>query len=156
MRLCDNEIEIMRFYMKKIILILILVLCISFISCAKEPYTVENCTDTLVASGLVITESATDGQDLIMANSNINLEISAFMGNFSVKLLSYTALKNPNNDKQMCKIWEMETKEQANMYSGFYMNNRGENDGWKVTAVDNIVIATNISSVPKILNLIFE
>ena len=142
--------------MKKILLILIVVLCICSVSCTKEPYNVKNCIETLVDSGLVVTESATDGQDLVMANSNIFLEIDAFKGNFSVKLLSYTVLKNPQNEKQMCKIWEMETKEQASMYSGFYMNNRGENDGWKVTAVDNIVIATNISSVPKTLNLIFE
>ena len=142
--------------MKKILLILMAVLFICSVSCTKEPYNVKKCIDTLVDSGLVVTESATEGQDLVMANANTLLEIDAFKGNFSVKLLSYTVLKNPQNEKQMCKIWEMETNEQANMYSGFFMNNRGENDGWKVTAVDNIVIATNISSVPKTLNLIFE
>ena len=162
MRICGNKVgvdAVKEKTMKKLILILMFTLVIGciLIGCAeKKAFDANACIEDMKALGLNVKESATDGEELRFANAKVNMEIGLFKGNFTVDLVSYTHLIKGDDEKNGCKIIEFATEEQANMYGGFFMNNRGEDDGWKVAIVDKTVIITNISEVENSINLIFK
>ena len=144
--------------MKKIILsmVLIVTMCLILVACAEEPVTKEDWIAGLKEKGLVVTEHSTKGLDLEYADARLDMEINLFNGNFTVETVSYTVLTKDGDLENACKIIEFATEEDAIKYMGFYMNSRGENSGWYVAKDGNIVVVTNLSVVPEVINLIFK
>ena len=145
--------------MKKIVLslVLILTLCLSLVACAEDPVTKEDWINTLVnEKGLTLTENSTEGDELELANAKLNLEISAFSGNFKVEILSFTHLTKDGDTQNACKIIEFATEDEAIKYAGFYINKRGDNSLWRVAKDGNVVVITNLDAVPEVVNLIFK
>lgn len=145
--------------MKKLILILTLILtfCLVFVGCAeKESFDTSACIESIKAKGLTVSESATEGSALELANAKVNMEISMFNGNFTVEVKSYTVLVKSDSMEKSCKVIEMATEEEASIYGGFFINKRGEYDGYKVAIEDKTVIITNITDVEQAVDLIFK
>ena len=145
--------------MKKRILALTLILafCMAFVGCGKkEEFDIDGCIKELEAQGLTVKEHLVEGDALALQDAKLNLDISRFAGNFSVDLKSYTLLFKDDPDVSNCKIIKFASSEQASMYGGFFMNNRGDTGSWRVAIIEDIVIVTNISAVEQTVNAVFK
>lgn len=131
-------------------------LCLFLTGCTKS-FDWEKSVEKIESIGFVVFNSSTNEDDLRRNNDSINADIKIMGGDFSVELDNAIALNKTENDNYYnCMFFDFKYEEQAKSYYDLYLDNRSNENQYKLSLIKDKVVLTNSQEVIDALDLQFK
>ncbi len=141
--------------MKKLFAIII-GLCLFLTGCTKS-FDWDQSVEKIESIGFVVFNSSANEDDLKRNNDSINADIKIMGGDFSVELDNAIALNKTENDNYYnCMFFDFKNEEQAKNYYDLYLDNRSNENQYKLSLIKDKVVLTNSQEVIDALDLQFK
>ena len=141
---------------KAISLFLVILLLLSICSGCQKTYDVDGTIQKLKDKGMIVSENYDTPEAASGMSVLLNGEIKNNGGNFTVTLKQMTHLIYEDNVAQNCQIFVFENTRQAKKMAEFYISVRDSENYYYVAQSENVMIATNLDFVQKVIGLEFS
>lgn len=135
---------------------IIVTLCLFLTGCSKS-FDWDKNIEKIESIGFVVFNSSTNEEDLNRNNDSVNADIKLMGGDFSVELDNAVALNKEVDDNYYnCMFFDFKNDEQAKSYYDLYLDNRSNENQYKLSLIKDIVVLTNSQEVIDTLGLQFK